>query len=557
MQTTSPDIISKYVKAGWWGEVTLNSIFESAVKDNPNSLAICDPINRDKMVSGDTLRLSFSELEAHVEHIAHCLYENGLRKNDKVILQMPNVVEIVLVYLAASRLGLIISPVAIEYSHHELKFIGDIIKPKAYIAFKEFKNLDFGNIQGAIFEKSCRVLLFGIEGDFGIKDQGFEEYLKYKKSIKVEANDIMTICWTSGTTGRSKGVPRSHNHWLSSTLASEDAIRLKNGAVMLNPFPFINMAAIGGFLFYWLKLRGRLILHHPFDPNVYLEQIQNEKVEYTIAPPAVLTRLLQIKEQIKANFDLSSLRVIGSGSAPLSKEMVKGFEDEFDVNIINIFGSNEGMAILSSPSDVPDPELRASFFPRFGRHEFKWDNRISKQIKTKLIDLETGVEIVEPSTPGELLISGATVFDGYYESPKDNKEAFSIDGYFRSGDLFEISNENNQFYKFVGRCKSLIVRGGVNISPEELDELISSHENIAEAVVVAYPDNIMGEKICAVLVPHENKVVTLLDICSYLEEKKVAKFKWPERLLTIKALPRNAMNKVVRSELAKLIKHDN
>ena len=94
------------------------------------------------MVSGDTLRLSFSELEAHVEHIAHCLYENGLRKNDKVILQMPNVVEIVLVYLAASRLGLIISPVAIEYGHHELKFIGDIIKPKAYIAFKEFKNLD-------------------------------------------------------------------------------------------------------------------------------------------------------------------------------------------------------------------------------------------------------------------------------------------------------------------------------------------------------------------------------------------------------------------------------
>ncbi|MBT3593607.1 MAG: hypothetical protein HN519_06550, partial [Hellea sp.] len=81
MQTTSPDIISKYVKAGWWGEVTLNSIFASAVKDNPKSLAICDPINRDKMVSGNMLRLSFSELESHVEHVAHCLYVNGLRRN--------------------------------------------------------------------------------------------------------------------------------------------------------------------------------------------------------------------------------------------------------------------------------------------------------------------------------------------------------------------------------------------------------------------------------------------------------------------------------------------
>ena len=554
MQTTSPDIISKYVKAGWWGEVTLNSIFASAVKDNPKSLAICDPINRDKMVSGNMLRLSFSELESHVEHVAHCLYVNGLRRNDKIILQMPNVVEIVLVYLAASRLGLIISPVAMEYGHHELKFIGDTIKPKAYIAFREFKNSEFGAVQGAIFDKSCKKLFFGIGGVFENKNEELNDYLKYKESIKVNANDIMTICWTSGTTGRSKGVPRSHNHWLSSTLASEDAIKLKTGAVMLNPFPFINMAAIGGFLFYWLKVRGRLILHHPFDPNVYLSQIQNEKVEYTIAPPAVLTRLLQTKDQIKANFDLSSLRVIGSGSAPLSKEMVQGFENEFDVSIINIFGSNEGMAILSSPSDVLDPGLRASFFPRFGRDEFEWDNRISQQIKTKLIDLETGVEIVDPSVPGELLISGATVFDGYYNSPLDNKEAFSSDGYFRSGDLFEISGENNQFYKFVGRCKSLIVRGGVNISPEELDELISSHEQISEAVVVAYPDEIMGEKVCAVIVPHEGQVITLLDICSFLEELKVAKFKWPEKLLTIKALPRNAMNKVVRSELAKLIK---
>ncbi|MDA8888938.1 acyl--CoA ligase, partial [Hellea sp.] len=539
MQTTSPDIISKYVKAGWWGEVTLNSIFASAVKDNPKSLAICDPINRDKMVSGNMLRLSFSELESHVEHVAHCLYVNGLRRNDKIILQMPNVVEIVLVYLAASRLGLIISPVAMEYGHHELKFIGDTIKPKAYIAFREFKNSEFGAVQGAIFDKSCKKLFFGIGGVFENKNEELNDYLKYKESIKVNANDIMTICWTSGTTGRSKGVPRSHNHWLSSTLASEDAIKLKTGAVMLNPFPFINMAAIGGFLFYWLKVRGRLILHHPFDPNVYLSQIQNEKVEYTIAPPAVLTRLLQTKDQIKANFDLSSLRVIGSGSAPLSKEMVQGFENEFDVSIINIFGSNEGMAILSSPSDVLNPELRASFFPRFGRDEFEWDNRISQQIKTKLIDLETGVEIVDPSVPGELLISGATVFDGYYNSPLDNKEAFSSDGYFRSGDLFEISGENNQFYKFVGRCKSLIVRGGVNISPEELDELISSHVHIVEAVVVAYPDRVMGEKICAVLVPHKGRVITLSDICSHLDKKKVAKFKWPEKLLITKVLPRN------------------
>ena len=152
-----------------------------------------------------------------------------------------------------------------------------------------------------------------------------------------------------------------------------------------------------------------------------------------------------------------------------------------------------------------------------------------------------------------LCITGATVFDGYYKSPDDNAQAFTEDGYFRTGDLFEIGGDEDQFYRFVGRCKALIVRGGVNISPEELDELLSAHPAVLEGAVAAYPDKVMGEKICAVIVPHEGQTLTLEDIKTYLEAKKVAKFKWPERLHIMDALPRNAMNKVVRPELEMLI----
>ena len=553
MQTTPRATIKRYTDAGWWGEETLGSIFETALSVAPKQLALCDPNNRSTLVSGDPLRLTFEDIEQRVDKIARHFFAAGLRQDDKILLQMPNVVEIVLVYLAAARLGLIISPVAMQYGHHELSHISDVIIPNAYIAFNDFRGEPFGSVQATIFESDCRALFFGTGDDFDADPIPTIAYDNYIQNLTISANDILTICWTSGTTGRSKGVPRSHNHWLSSTLASEDCIKLGPGAVMLNPFPFINMAAIGGFLFYWLKIQGRLVLHHPFDPGVFLSQLQSEKAEYTIAPPALLTRLLQTKDQIKAGFDLSALRIIGSGSAPLSPDMISGFKEEFGIDVVNIFGSNEGMAILSGPIDVPDQVERATFFPRFGRDNYQWDNRISGHIKTKLVDPETGAEITKPGRAGECLITGATVFDGYYNSPEDNEQAFSKDGYFRSGDLFEIIGDKNQFYRFVGRCKSLIVRGGVNISPEELDALISAHPSVAEGVVAAYPDEVMGEKICAIAVLHEGQSLTLDELKHYMKELKVAKFKWPERIHIMEALPRNAMNKVVRRDLEQLI----
>jgi len=554
MRTTPAEKIKRYERAGWWGRETLNSIFSGALSDAPDQLALADPPNRADLVAGDIRRLSYRDLDRAADRLARAFYEAGLRQDDKILVQLPNVAEIVIAYLAAARIGLILSPVAMQYGQFELAHIRDVITPSAYIAFKSFRGESFGPDHAGIMGADCRALFIEDLDIFGSDAKDCGGYDAYRDGLVIDANDIFTICWTSGTTGRSKGVPRSYNHWLSSTKASEDSIRLAPHAVMLNPFPFINMAAIGGFLFYWLKLRATLILHHPFDPMVYLSQLQNEKAEYTIAPPAVLNRLLQTKDQIKAGFDLSHLRIIGSGSAPLSPHMIEGFDTEFGIDVVNIFGSNEGMAFLSGANDVPDARERALYFPRFGRPEFSWDNGVARQITSKLVDLETGAEITDAGRAGELLLTGATVFDGYYNSPEDNAQAFDADGFFRSGDMFEITGDRNQFYKFSGRCKNLIVRGGVNISPEELDELLESHPDIAEAAVAAYPDDIMGEKICAVVSLLPDKALTLDDLTAYFADRKVAKFKWPEKLLIMDALPRNAMNKVVRPELEKLIR---
>ncbi|MFI6512598.1 AMP-binding protein [Streptosporangium sp. NPDC050855] len=134
------------------------------------------------------------------------------------------------------------------------------------------------------------------------------------------------------------------------------------GDVLLDPFPMVNMAGIGGMFLPWLRTGGLLIQHHPFDLATFLRQIAGERVTYTLAPPALLTLLLHDAELLAAA-DLSSLRLVGSGSAPLSPAMVRGWQDDHGIGIVNFFGSNEGIALLSAPDDVPDPEQRARLPP--------------------------------------------------------------------------------------------------------------------------------------------------------------------------------------------------
>jgi acyl-CoA synthetase (AMP-forming)/AMP-acid ligase II len=364
------------------------------------------------------------------------------------------------------------------------------------------------------------------------------------------ADDVFTICWTSGTEGAPKGVPRSHNQWIAISYAHFEAARIAPGDMLLNPFPMINMAAIGGCFLSWLHAAGTLLLHHPFDPQVYLQQIATERPQYAIAPPAVLNMLIR-DESLLGKVDLSSLRCIGSGSAPLPPAMIAGFRERLGIEVVNLFGSNEGVSLASGPGEIPDPERRARYFPRFGRAEVAWPHRVSQSMQTRLVDPATGAEILEPGQPGELQVRGATVFDGYFKSPQMTAAAFTVDGYFCTGDLFEIAADEQgpRYYRFTGRHKQIIVRGGVKISPEELDEILAGCPGLLEGAVVGYPDELMGERICAVVVPKPGSEVTLEQLAAHFAERGVAVFKLPERVRAVAALPRNPLGKVVRSEL--------
>ena len=560
MQTTPERRIADLTSRGWWGDRTLLNLFDDAVSSSPDHPALIDQFNRSDFTDGEANRLSFQQLANATDRVATTLYESGIRQENIVVVQLPNIAELPVMYLALARLGAIISPVPIQYGLYELGKAQEALDPAAFVSLSNFKGKDFAEGHGSAFDDSCTVFAFGDNPPEGTvplsltaEPAASADCAAYAQSLEISPNDILTICWTSGTTGQPKGVPRSHNMWMASGWAAHDVAEMKDGEPLLNPFPMVNMAAIGGFLFPWLMRAATLVLHHPLDLPVFLKQLEQEKIAYTIAPPAMLNMLLKQRELLDA-IDLSNLRAIGSGSAPLSEWMVASFQNDYGIGILNIFGSNEGICLASDMHDLPDPSDRAQFFPRFGVEGLKWRNRAGNQIVTRLVDLQSGEVVIQPGEQGELEIMGATVFDGYWKSPEANKEVFSEDGYFRTGDVFEIVDDGgkSRFYKFTGRCKDIIVRGGVNISPDELDNLLAGHPKVAEAGVVGYDDEVMGEKIGAVIVTRPGETVTLDELTGYLRDKGLAVFKLPEQLRCVDEIPRNATGKVLRRELKQL-----
>ena len=339
-------------------------------------------------------------------------------------------------------------------------------------------------------------------------------------------------------------MPRAHYEWLAMSHDTVYAPGLTPDSVVLNPFPMVNMAGINGMLLPWLRVGCVLVQHQPFDLEVFLAQVSAERVTYTVAPPALLALLLQ-RPELLAGADVSTLRQIGSGSAPLQEWMVQGWYDRYGIPIINFFGSNEGIALMTDVKLMTDAAQRARYFPRYGGRR-RWTFPAARHTSVKLVDPETGEVIEEPGRPGELYLKGPGLFAGYLG---DVPSPIDADGFLRTGDVFVIDGPDREFLRYVDRRKDLVIRGGMNIAPAELETLIASHPAVAEVAVVGYPDDILGERVCAVVVPRPGATIDLAALTEHLAGQQIASYKLPERLEVRDALPRNPVGKVLKREL--------
>jgi acyl-CoA synthetase (AMP-forming)/AMP-acid ligase II len=570
MILVSQEKIADYTAAGWWGTETMWDLFAAHRRKQPDAEAVADAPNRAEFAHGAPQRWSWAQLGEQVDRFSLLLLKQGIQRDDVVVVMLPNCVEQFVVYLACARLGIVVTPVPVQYREHELGHILDTSKAVAAVTFARIGKPEGGHAAAAMFTglKAAHPLLAQVLAwgdaaggvpagcvDIGKHtaaaptDAGIKALALAEAQAAVTANDVFSICWTSGTEASPKGVPRSHNEWLIVAPSIIESAGIAPGARLLNPFPLVNMAGISTAFASWLVLGGTVVQHQPFSLPVFLQQLREEKIDYTVAPPAILNMLLQ-NEQLLAGIDFKRLSRIGSGSAPLSDWMVRGFEDKYGVQVINYFGSNEGAALSGNYKDIPDPALRSQFFPRAGVPGYEWSVSTTRKIRTRLVDFETGDDITVAGQPGELRFSGPTIFSGYFGAPELSQRAFDEQGFYKTGDLFELGGDGLQYYRYVGRSKDLVIRGGVNISSEEIENLLIACPGVRDAAVVAVPDATLGERLCACIVAAEGQSVTLDSLGAWLrEEKRVAVYKLPEYLLLLPALPRNPVGKVLKRDL--------
>ena len=341
---------------------TIDGLLRSAALKQQNQVAIADAPNRSDFFEGKSERWTWIEVNSIVQSLAAQLHTRGIRAGSAVGIQLPNVCELVFTILACIRVGAVAVPFPIQHRNHELRSGLSSAQIQLFVTANRADRTDQIETVEALLAEFENVKLATFGGD----EDETNLYLTPEPSdSKVyhqgSPQDVATICWTSGTTGLPKGVPRTHAMWLATSRVQVDELSISPSDNILCPFPVVNMAGIGGMLMPWLTVGASLFLHQPLDLTVFLTQIETEEITYTVAPPPLLNMLLRNKELLDS-VELSSIRAISSVSAPLDPWMVKSWQDR-NIEIVNVFGSNEGAALLSTMRSVPDPEQRARFFP--------------------------------------------------------------------------------------------------------------------------------------------------------------------------------------------------
>lgn len=524
---------------GW----TMLDWFDKYARNHPDREAVVDPPNKDELLGLEPERFDYAAFRDAVDSIAAGLRRLGVERDDMVVVQLPNCWELTALYLAIARAGGIISPLPMEWRRHELTHVTEIAEASTYIGTDraDFDYLGLAADVRSEYDALERVVSLEEVREMAGGDRGTADF------PQVHPADVFNLEWTSGTTADPKACPMAHENWNAQVSVLKGAGQLDQGATVLVNVPMVNMTGLGVGLVAWLRTGGTFVIHHPLDLELMIDQIVEEGVNFTILVPAMLNAI--VKHPDVDDLELGTLDSVITGSAPPSEVSLREFKRRWGIDVINVWGQNEGTALLSFRS-MPI-EQRVDEFAWF-RDDVDWAledalaEKVAGRIDAKVVD-DDGTELTAVGDVGELAYRGPNVFPGYYNQPELNEDAFDEDGYFYTGDLFRIEGE--EYLSFFDRKKDIIIRGGMNISAQEVENLVLENELVKDAAAVAMPDPDLGEKTCIYVVPRDDVTdLTLGDVTGPLEDE-VAIYKHPERLEVIDEIPRNPVGKILKTDL--------
>lgn len=472
--------------------MTLCDLFDLSLKGRRDSVAL----------EWRGAAFTFGELDTRSNRLAQLFRTRGLAKGDRLCVYLVNCVEMIDIFIACVKLGVIFVPINILYRDREISHILGDAEPRALITD--------ATVTTDIPIWTPADLL----RDAAAMDDT-------RPAAGLDGDSPAGIIYTSGTTGTSKGAVLTHNNFAANTVNLLACWNITKGDRFLLALPLFHVHALGNGLHCWLVSGCRMRLLERFDHQTAAGEFLDFRPTLFFGVPTVYVRLLAWPAAIAREVG-SFVRLFVSGSAPLPAQVLEEFRDLFGHTILERYGMSETIMNLSNPYAG---ERRAGTvgFPLPG-------------VSVRLLNQER--QPVKDGETGELYLKGPNVFAGYWKREDATREAF-VDGYFRTGDLATRSPDG--YYTLSGRKSDLIISGGFNIYPREIEEFLQEQEEIAEAAVVGVPDRIRGEVPVAYLVTTSAVEMSVVEARC---REKLASFKIPREFIAVDKLPRNAMGKI-------------
>ena len=509
-----PDRVRHYVEAGWWRDDTLSGWLDRHAEATPDSPAIR---TADAMIA-------YGDLAERVVRLAGGLSRAGVQRGDVVGVQLPNIPEYLIAYLAIARLGAVMTTIYMPYRAAEMETLLGHSRARAFVCMSDAGG--FAAAETALSLKPAlptleAVIALGdpVPGALSLADLMAEEPIE--SDDRPVASDPFLLLYTSGTTDRPKAVPLSYHNMLGNARFGLTEHRIAADDLLLSAAPFGHL--FGLYSVHLALAAGACSLLLPmFSPPALAALIEAARPTVLFTAPAHVAACLGAS--LFDAHNIASLRLtIMSGSA-VPADLARAFAEKLgDGRVSQLWGMTETQAGLYTRPDDPIDIAAASA----GRPSPGTEVRIGDE--------------------DELQVRGPLLFPGYFKNPEANEAAFTGDGWFRTGDTATIDDAGN--VAITGRLKDIINRGGVKYNPRDIEELLDRHPKVAQSAIVPVPDPVLGEKACCFAVAAEGDAPTLDELCAYLAEHDIARHKLPERLELVAEMPMTATRKIIKARL--------
>ena len=480
----------------------------------------------------DDTRLSYPQLAAQARKIANILVQKGIRRGDHVAVMVPNTPDFPMIYYGILHAGAAVVPVNVLFQKSE---IAHCLRDSGAVAF--FAHKAFETQAAAAFDMAaatCKHFIVSGPHDWTDPPSAGENInsLLDRASCKFDTvqtmpDDTAVLLYTSGTTGAPKGAELTHfNMFFNAYYSGNYITHTKPGEVALTTLPLFHSFGQTCLMNACVLTGGTMTMLPRFETKKAMEIIQRDKVTLIALVPTMYAFFLNQE----GDFDLSSIRVAVSGGAALPEEVHRAFNERFGITILEGYGLSETSPVASFTREGEEVRVGSIGKPIWGvemairREDGSW------------------AEIEEP---GEVVIRGHNIMKGYYRKPEAT-EAAIIDGWFHTGDIGKVDQDG--YFYIVDRKKDLIIRGGMNIYPREIEEVLYAHPKVLEAAVIGVPDPLRGEEVKVYVAPKDDETIEPEEIMAYLQAE-MAKYKWPKSIEVIDELPKGPTGKILKREL--------